>query len=461
MRDMKRDRGEPAAQAEAARASEGRWPRICERDEAHDASAARWCGMCGRIAMLSLHTSPLADLGRTRDAGGMNVYVRELSRELGRGGMGVDIFTRRSDPTLPLIQPLGNQVRLIAIPAGPAIPLPPGELYPYVDDFARHVARFADRSTHGYDLIHSHYWLSAAAGLDLARQWDVPHVTMFHTVERLKGQQYGGGAPMENAATRVRIEQEGRIARAVDRVIVSTEHEREQLQRLYGLPDARLPIIPCGVDPHVFMPGSAAERHADRAAIALEHTPTLLFVGRLDPIKGIDLLLESVARMRTPARLIVVGGDPAGDLEIERLRARAAALGIGARVAFPGAVPQRDLPRYYRAADALVVTSRYESFGLAAVEALACGTPVVAARVGGLPSIVRDGENGLLVRWRAPEAFAERLDELLGDDALRARLAARARPSVERFAWRRIGDEVRAMYADLAEPVRRVACSCY
>lgn len=462
MRNMRRDRGELAAQAEAARASEGRWPRICERDEAHDApTAGRWCGMCGRIAMLSLHTSPLADLGRTRDAGGMNVYVRELSRELGRGGMCVDIFTRRSDPTLPPIQWLSDQVRLIAISAGPAIPLPPGELYPYVDDFARHVARFAERSTDGYDLIHSHYWLSAAAGLALARQWDVPHVTMFHTVERLKGQQYGGGAAATDMAARVRIEQEGRIARAVDRVIVSTEHEREQLQRLYGLPAALLPIIPCGVDPHIFTPGTAEERDADREAIAPGRTPTLLFVGRLDPIKGIELLLESVARMRTPARLIVVGGDPAGDPEVERLRGQAAALGIGARVAFPGAVPQRELPRYYRAADALVVTSRYESFGLAAVEALACGTPVVAARVGGLPSIVRDGENGLLVRWRSPEAFAERLDELLGDDALRARLADQARSSVEHFAWQRIGDEVRAMYADLVELQRRVACSCY
>ncbi|HST89134.1 MAG TPA: glycosyltransferase, partial [Ktedonobacterales bacterium] len=259
----------------------------------------------------------------------------------------------------------------------------------------------------------------------------------------------------------VRIVREGRIARAVDRIIVSTEHEREQLQRLYGLPAARLPIIPCGVDPHVFTPGTMEERRADRAAIAPGPTPTLLFVGRLDPIKGIELLLESVARMRTPARLIVVGGDPAGDPEVERLRGRAAALGIGARVAFPGAVPQRELPRYYRAADALVVTSRYESFGLAAVEALACGTPVVAARVGGLPSIVHDGENGLLVYWRAPEAFAERLDELLGDDALRARLALRARPSVEHFAWQRIGDAVRTMYADLAEPERCAACSCY
>jgi D-inositol-3-phosphate glycosyltransferase len=185
-------------------------------------------------------------------------------------------------------------------------------------------------------------------------------------------------------------------------------------------------------------------------------------VGRLDPIKGLDLLLESVARLRREARLIVVGGDPAGDPEVERLRARATELGIARRVAFPGAVPQEELPRYYQAADAVVVTSRYESFGLVAVEALACGTPVVAAQVGGLPSILQDGMNGLLVRWRSPQAFAERLDELLGDEALRARLAAHARPSVERFDWRRIGDEVRLIYYHLTAAGRCAeACSCF
>jgi D-inositol-3-phosphate glycosyltransferase len=191
--------------------------------------------------------------------------------------------------------------------------------------------------------------------------------------------------------------------------------------------------------------------------------PTLLFVGRLDPIKGIDLLLESVAHMQTPARLIVVGGNPAGDSEVERLRAHAGALGISERVTFPGAVAQYRLMTYYRAADALAVTSRYESFGLAAVEALACGTPVVASQVGGLPSIVRDGENGLLVRWRSAEEFAMRFDLLLSDRTLRERLASMARPSVERFDWSHIGDQVRAVYQDLTADVERdvVACSCF
>lgn len=417
--------------------------------------------MCFRVAMLSLHTSPLAPLGRTRDAGGMNVYVRELSRELGRGSMYVDIFTRRADPSLPPIQTISERVRLIQIPAGPAVPLPPGELFPYVDDFVRRVARFADRAEHSYDMLHTHYWLSAVAGLALAREWDVPHVTMYHTVERLKSQQYGGGSA-DTRQSALRAEHEGRIAAAVDRITVSTEHEGEQLRRLYGLPPCHMHVIPCGVDLGTFTPGSRRERREARASLGADHAPTLLFVGRLDPIKGIELLLESVARMRVPARLIVVGGNPDGDPEVDRLRALATDLGIGERVRFPGAISQRELPRYYRGADALVVSSRYESFGLAAVEALACGTPVVAAQVGGLPSIVREGENGLLVRWRSPESFAERLDTLLEDDALRMRLAAHARTSVERFGWEHIGDEVRGLYQELTADVRcAAACSCF
>jgi len=426
--------------------------------------------MCFRVAVFSLHTSPIAQLGRTRDAGGMNVYIRELSRELGRGGIYVDIFTRRSQPDTPDIQRLSERVRLITITAGPAEPLPPSALHPYVGEFTCRVARFAERNEHPYDLVHSHYWLSAAAAAPLARAWDTPHVTMFHTVERLKGQQQGvpsalaleaSSAPQSPAAA-IRIESEGRIAATADCVIVSTELEGEQLRRLYGLTPSHTRVIPCGVDLDAFTPVTPAQRDEARRALALDDTPTLLFVGRLDPIKGIDLLLESVALLRTPARLLVVGGDPAGDPEVERLRARAAELGLAERVRFPGAVPQADLPTYYHAVDGVVVSSRYESFGLVAVEALACGAPVVASAAGGLPSVVRDGENGLLVRWRSPQAFAERIESLLRDDALRERLRANARASVEQFDWRRIGDRVRDLYNQLtAESERAVACSCF
>ena len=418
--------------------------------------------MCFRVAMFSLHTSPLASLGRTRDAGGMNVYVRELARELGRGGGAVDIFTRRSDPSLPPVQTIGERVRLIQIEAGPVVPLPPTELFPYIGEFTCRVSCFAKREHVSYNLLHTHYWLSAAAALPLARAWDVPHVTMFHTVERLKGQQYGSTSSTAEAAA-IRIEHEGRIASAVDRITVSTESEGEQLRRLYGLAASHLKVIPCGVDLSLFTPASAASRQAARQALALDGgQPILLSVGRLDPIKELDLLLESVALLRTPARLILIGGNPDGDPEVERLRQRAADLGLGERVRFPGAVPQQQLPDYYHAADAVVVSSRYESFGLVAVEALASGTPVVASAAGGLTSIVREGENGLLVRWRDPRAFAERLDELLSDETQRARLAANARPSVERFGWRQIGDDVRALYQELTSDAGcAAACSCF
>ncbi|MEO7077170.1 MAG: glycosyltransferase [Ktedonobacterales bacterium] len=425
--------------------------------------------------MFSLHTSPLAQLGRTRDAGGMNVYIRGLAHELGRGGMYIDIFTRRSDPTTPTIQRLGERIRLIQVAAGPAIPLPPAELSSYVGEFTRRVAHFAEQdeeAQHGYNLLHTHYWLSAYAALPLARAWDIPHVMMFHTVERLKGQQGQSGTTATagdqlSEASRFRIEQEGRIASSVDRIIVSTEHEAEQLRRLYGLPACHMQVIPCGVDLSAFTPGEAADRTLARATLGLnmppgERLPTLLFVGRLDPIKGIDLLLESLSLMQTRAQLLVVGGNPDGDPEVERLRALAEDLGIADRVRFPGAASQQELPTYYRAADALVVTSRYESFGLVAVEALACGTPVVASQVGGLPSVVHDGENGLLVPWRSPTTFAERLDELLADEALQARLRAQARPSVERFDWQRIGDRVRTVYYALTADERyTIACSCF
>lgn len=448
-----------AQEAEAARASEGRWPRICERAQTPVGAPEEFAATHrSRVAMISLHTSPLAPLGRTRDAGGMNVYIRELARELGRSGVEIDIFTRRMDCDTPTIQRPAHGVRLISLPAGPATLLPPSELHPYVAEFSCRLARYAEREQRSYDLIHSHYWLSAAAALPLARAWNTPHVAMFHTVERLKSQQYGAPAS-GSLASQIRIETERRIATTVDRICVSTEHEGEQLRRLYGLPPSRFQVIPCGVDLDAFTPGTPAERAAARQRLTPDGRPMLLFVGRLDAIKDLDLLLASVAQMRTEAVLHIVGGDPDGDPELDRLRALAVDLGVAARVHFPGAVAQRDLPDYYRAADTLVVTSRYESFGLVAVEALASGAPAVAARVGGLPSIITHGENGLLADWRSPEAFAEQLDLLLEDAHLRARLSANARPSVARFSWQRIGDEVRALYQELTAD-QRCALAC-
>jgi D-inositol-3-phosphate glycosyltransferase len=283
---------------------------------------------------------------------------------------------------------------------------------------------------------------------------------MFHTVERLKGERQGAPTTLTPAGER-RAEYEGLIAATADRVLVATQHEREQLSRVYGICAARMQVVPCGVDLRSFSPGTPEQRCAARSALGLGDGPVLLAVGRLDPIKGTDLLLESLARMQTPATLVLVGGNPDGDPDLDRLRAQAIELGVADRVRLPGAVPHESLTPYYRAADALVVASRYESFGLVAAEALACGTPVVATKVGGLPSIISDDVNGVLVPWRSACAFAEQLDALLGDPARLTRLRAAARPSVERLDWRRIGDQVRAVYQDLTHPPHAAAaCSC-
>ncbi|HEX9068798.1 MAG TPA: glycosyltransferase, partial [Ktedonobacterales bacterium] len=280
--------------------------------------------------MISMHTSPLAALGRTRDAGGMNAYIRGLARELGRGGMYVDIFTRRADPSTPIIQFLSDQVRLITLPAGPAIPLPPNELFPYVREFTLQIEHFAAGREHGYNLLHSHYWLSADAALPLAAAWDVPHVTMFHTVERLKHEQYTLRED-DSPAARIRIEQERRIAQSVDAIVVSTEHERERLRSLYCLPASRLHVIPCGVDLITFEPGSPTARAEARARLHADERPMLLFVGRLDSIKDLDLLLTGLSRMCEKAVLHIVGGMAQGDPEVERLRALSAKLGVAER----------------------------------------------------------------------------------------------------------------------------------
>ncbi len=261
-----------------------------------------------RVAMLSLHTSPLARLGRTRDAGGMNVYVRELSRELGRNGILVDVFTRWTDPNDPPIEPLGERARLIRMQAGPTAALPTSALAVHVDEFARRIMRFAQRNGHPYDVVHSHYWLSGVAGLTLTRAWDVPHVAMFHTVERLKGERMGAAAEL-SPASQLRAECEGVIAGTADCVTVASSHERDQLQRLYGVSGVRIEIIPCGVDLRTFRPATPEHRSAARAALGVGRA----WVGGKSPLAG-------RGATRAPAALLPRGGRPGGGLALRELR---------------------------------------------------------------------------------------------------------------------------------------------
>ena len=405
--------------------------------------------MSHTIAMLSVHTSPLDSPGRTKDAGGMNVYIRELATELGRRGNSVDIFTRQTHERTPKIVQLAPNVRVIQIHAGPKSPLHKNSLFPYIPSFVAQVAMFADSEARDYDILHSHYWLSGVAGEQLAWRWDIPHVTMFHTLARLKQL-----AHPDEQEPQQRLDTEQRLLQSVDCVIAATTDERTQMMRYCGAPMNRVQVIPCGVDLELFVPYSQQQA---RMHLGLDlQQPLVLFAGRLDPFKGPDILLRAASMMEEKAQIVMVGGSLTDDKDLQNLRILASELNIEQRVQFLGAQPQHVLPCLYSAADVTVVPSYHESFGLVAVESLACGTPVVATRAGGLTTIVRNDENGYLVP-RCPGFFAERLDAILHNPETKARLQSEARRSVLSFSWQSVTNQIEDVYSDLVSAPRTAA----
>ena len=309
---------------------------------------------------------------------------------------------------------------------------------------------FAAREGARYGLVHSHYWLSAVAGRDLAAAWDVPHVAMFHTLAEVKLR-----ARASEREPEVRREAERRLVHEVDTIVAATEHERQLLRQVYGVPAQRVEVIPLGVDREHFRPREQADA---RAALGLDpEARILLAVGRIEALKGLDILIAALAEMtlRERVELLIVGGDERAEGELRRLRRIAATLGVGDRVRFVGSVPHEGLDVYYNAADVVVMPSFYESFGLVAVEAMASGVPVVASRVGGLTSTVADGRTGYLVPWRCPGPFAEKLDLLLENDSLRRSLGAAASESMRGYEWGAVAERLAVLYAapTVREPV--------
>jgi D-inositol-3-phosphate glycosyltransferase len=397
-----------------------------------------------RIAVISAHTSPLAPLGY-RETGGMNVYVRELSREMGRRGHAIDVFTRRAEPDAPAVVSPSENVRVVHLRAGPEGGEGKRQLYGHLREFEREMLAFQQAEGVEYDLIHSHYWLSGLLGLRLRERWDVPLVNMFHTLGELKRRASGGDEPA------IRDEVERRVAREADAIVCASDHERHALIEIYGVDAERIALVPCGVDLARFRP---LDKEMARRSLGLNGEKMILFVGRMEPLKGLDVLLGAAARLdEEPAfKLVVVGGDGngTGADEAQHLRRLSACLGISDRVSFTGPVGHDRLPLYYNAADVCVVPSHYESFCLVALEAMACGTPVVASRVGGLTATVRDGETGYLIGRQSPEPFAERVAALLADEELRQSFGRTASEAVTGFGWDRIADAIERLYDEVA-----------
>ncbi len=400
-----------------------------------------------QVAMLSVHTSPIAPLG-ARDTGGMNVYVRNLARHLGALGCQVDIFTRSQGEGGGREEEIAPRVRVIRIQTGPDHAYPKDAVLAFLPEFVDRVRCYAEDRGRFYDLIHAHYWLSGLAALELRRAWGTPVIQMFHTLGAGK-QRVGAQEPWD------RIQAEARIARAVDRVVAATPYDREELIAATGVAPERVTVVPGGVDTDLFCPQDRAQALA-QLGLPPDHQ-MILFVGRPDPIKGLEVLLRALAILaeRWPDWserfcLAVVGGDPG-----EALRRLQRQLGLEALVAFLGPRDHEELPPFYAAACCCVVPSYYESFGLVALEAMACGVPVIASRVGGLAYTVQDGVSGLLVPPGDPRALAEALDRLVRDPELRARLGEGARRRAARFSWREVARQTLQLYGQVLGDVRR------
>lgn len=421
---------------------------------AYDASVA-----VRRIAVVSYHSSPLAEPG-SGDAGGMTVYVRALAAHLARRGLRTDIFTRAVSD-VPRICELYEGVRVVSVEAGPRAPIRKEDQPKHLDAFGDGVRAFALSQRIHYDLVHSHYWQSGLVARRLSQAWGVPMVHSHHTLGRVKN---GALPPGDDPEPPSRIAGEQEVMRSADVLVASTDFEWEQLACLYGVPHDRLKTLQPGVDHALFSPGDKVEA---RAALGLEQEKaTLLFVGRIQRLKGLELAIESLAELKgsldREVELVIVGGPSgsSGEAEVERLRELAGSLDVLEDIRSVGPQPHARLPLFYRAADALVMCSYSESFGLAALEAHACGTPVVATAVGGLGHIIDDENTGFLVTSRDAIAFACPLRKLLSDRELARSMSTAAAARSADFSWDVTADAFMDLYECVVREESPEVCTC-
>ncbi|WP_089721719.1 glycosyltransferase [Candidatus Entotheonella palauensis] len=403
-----------------------------------------------RVAMLCVHSSPLATLGG-QVTGGMNVYVRELSRQLSQHGIAVDVYTRRQDPDLPEVVEFDQHARVIHLNAGPPAPYPKHAVFGHMPEFVSHVQSFIAREGLQYDCLHSHYWVSGWVALRLRQSLQVPVVHMSHTLG------YPKNSAVQQAWEReppMRLQVEYEVLKHSDVLIAESQASKDHMVQDYGVDPARIEIIPCGVETSIFHP---YDRQDARQRLGLPGGPLLLFIGRLQPLKGIDTLLKCVHDVRQrhdDLRVLIVGGgvdadDPHERQERERLYTLMQELRLDDYVRFIDAQPQEELAYYYAAADLLVMPSHYESFGMVVLEAMACGTPVVASHVGGLASTVLPGQTGFLAPVGDVQAFAQAVEQLIGAPELWQSMSEAAYLRAQAYTWPRIMKRTLQLYREV------------
>jgi D-inositol-3-phosphate glycosyltransferase len=408
-----------------------------------------------RVGLISVHTSPLDQPG-AGDGGGLNVYVREVAERLAGRGVHVDVFTRRTSTDQPDTVEIVPGVEVHHLEAGAPRALDKDEVANQLCAFVLALQRHPSAGTH--DVLHAHYWLSGWAGRRVAERWDTPLVQTFHTLGALKNATL---APGDVPEPPLRLVAEERVARDADRILVLTCGEARLLHRTYGLSGAKLTVVPPGVDLARFHPASSV-RSRERANVP-GRAPELLFVGRLQPLKGPDVALRTLAEIRRTlpdARLRIIGGESgsgAGVTGPDQLRALADELGVGDGLVLEPAVDQATLSERYRAADVVLVPSRSETFGLVALEAQACGVPVVAAKVPGLEAVV--GAGGVLVAGHDPRDHAAAALALLMEPERAARASAAGLTAARAASWDRTVDRLLTAYGEVAATHRQATPS--
>lgn len=416
------------------------------------------------LAIVSLHASPVAALGAGEN-GGMNVYVRAVCEELSRRGFPTEVFTRRSSADGPDRVRLAERSWVARLPVGPAEDVEKGALFDLLPEFTQAVIDEQRRRHTDFSLVHSHYWLSGWVGARLRDEWNLPWFHTFHTLARVKNERAAEGALLE-PEHRIAVEQA--IVRNSDRLIASSAQEADDLVRLYGASRGQLSVVAPGVDLRIFSPRPAAEL---RTKLGIGDARVVVFAGRLERLKGAEIVIRALAMLaRDPGQpvlpvLVVIGEDShngatesrASGGERARLKALSRTLRIDRQVRFVGSVDQQTLAGYLSLAAVCVVPSYSESFGLVALEAAACGTPVVAARVGGMPAIVKDGLTGFTLVSHDPAQYAERIGRLLTDEELRLCFSRRSRLVASQFSWKETVDQLLTEYAAPSRPELRPA----
>jgi len=395
--------------------------------------------------MLSAHSCPVGTPG-AKDTGGMSVYIRELARELGKQGASVDVYTRIHDPKDNQVVELGQNARLIHLRAGEDERIHKLAVYSHLPDFACNLENFRKQNNLRYDLVFSHYWLSGWVGEYLQCWWDVPHVMVFHTLGAVKN-----AVDIGEDEPELRLETERDLARNCHHIIATTEKEKKELVLHYGASPDRISVIPCGVNLELFQP---VDKETAKQQLGFDDDKVILFVGRIEPLKGVDRLLKTMTYLQNGQlpRLVIIGGDEHSQYEVKRLQRLSRDLHIEGSVTFSGLIKHEKLPYFYSAANVCVIPSYYESFGMVALESIACGTPVVATDVGGLKSVIHQGDTGYIVMDNAPPHLADKIALLLSKPSPDTESALSIRASVTGFSWsniaRAINKECREIVAN-------------